>query len=55
MSKEDVQKNQIKKAFEQGKATSIENVDGAQVTQNVAGHGWAEIIEGVPYKEGIEG
>lgn len=51
--KEEIQKNLIKKAFERGEATSIENGE-VQIAQNLKGHGYAESLENLPYKGGID-
>jgi hypothetical protein len=51
MNKEKVQIDLIKDAVIKRKATLIENTkEGFQTAQNIRGHGWAEIIENVPYK-----
>jgi hypothetical protein len=55
MKKEKVQVDLIKDAVIKRKATLIENTkEGFQLAQNVKGHGWAEIIENVPYNGGFK-
>jgi hypothetical protein len=51
----DVLNHLLRRAFSEGKALLILNVDGSQVAQCVSPHGWAEVIEDRPDRQAEAG